>query len=190
MPRGALNIHPSLLPELRGPSPLAHAILNNLQRTGVSFMLMDSGMDSGPILQQIPFSLDSNETLETLSEKVADIAGKHIIGVIRSYAEGALHPTVQDATRVSFCPLLRKEDGEIDWSKKALEIERMIRALNPWPGTFTVYQGIRIKIHRAHVGNDGPFCIPCGENTFLSLDLVQPAGKKIMSGDAFLRGLR
>lgn len=187
--RGVVNVHPSLLPELRGPSPLSFAILKNFSQTGVSFMLLDEGMDSGPLLDQIPFPLDSRETLSSLTEKAAVVAAHAIVSVLKKYIAGDITPLPQDSSRASFCPLLRRSDGKIDWSQDASQIERMIRAFTPWPGAFTDYRGIHLKIIAAHVGKDGACVFPCGQNTFLSADMVQPAGKKIMSGADFLRGI-
>jgi methionyl-tRNA formyltransferase len=176
-PYGCVNIHPSLLPVLRGPSPLQGAILAGLPETGVSIMLLDEEMDTGPILLQEPFTLDPRETAETLHDKAAVLSAQVITRALDGYLAGELMPQPQDSSQATYCRLIKKKDGEIDWSHSAEDIDRQIRAFTPWPGAFTVVDGLRIKIVKAHV-----------EGGQLILEMVQPEGKKPMSYEDFQRG--
>ncbi|MEA3272416.1 MAG: methionyl-tRNA formyltransferase [Patescibacteria group bacterium] len=164
---GFLNIHPSLLPKYRGPSPIQNAILNGDKETGVSIMLLDKKMDSGPILAQKKVKINENETYETLRNRLAEIGAKLLIKTLLDYVSGKIKPKPQNHKKATYTKLLKREDGKIDWSKPAEEIERMVRAYHPWPGTWTELNGKRLKI---------------------ILNRVQLEGKKEMSLDEFLRG--
>lgn len=189
-PLGMINIHPSELPTLRGPSPLQYTILEGLKETAVTIMLMDEGMDTGPILYQHKAQVDDRDTYETLSQRLSVQAADDLIYTLPRYIDSELQPHKQDNTVATYSKILTKEDGLIDWSRSADAIDKRIRAFYPWPGAFFERKKdhMRIKIMKAHVGSDGALVVPCGNNTSLTIDELQPSGKKIMNGDAFIRG--
>jgi len=172
----AINIHPSLLPKYRGPSPIQTAILNGEKETGVSIMVMDKEMDHGPILAQTKHKIAGYPTLEKeLAEKGAEL----LIDIIPKYIKGEIKPKEQDHTKATFSKIIKKEDGKIDWNKSSQEIEQQVKAFNPWPGTFTFDKksGKRIKILEVKVSNNE-----------LIIEKVQPEGKKPMDYNDYLKG--
>ncbi len=191
-PRGVLNVHPSLLPVYRGAIPMTAAIRDGLKETGITIMLMDALMDHGPILLQAASAIEPSDTTEQLSERLAKQGAELLLQALHGYLAGTLQPVEQDHTQATFVKLLSREDGLLDLSKSAQELERLIRAYTPWPGTYTIHQGKRLKVLRAHVGEASSyeFSLTCGDGSALVLDEVQPEGKKPMSGEAFARGLR
>ena len=194
-PRGALNWHPSRLPQYRGAIPLTAAIRDGLEETAVTIMLMDAQMDHGPILAQLPLPLLATDTTATLTTRAGADSAAFFVETLHAWLENKIQPREQDHTAATFVKLLSREDGKIDWSKPAADIERLIRAYTPWPGTYTEYRGKRLKILRAHVVIDeqqetGALIFPAGDDTFLVADEVQPEGKQPMSGADFLRGQR
>ena len=136
-PKGVINIHPSLLPRHRGPSPIQGAILAGDSATGVTLMLTDKEMDHGPILaqQELEFSISSFQ-FQKLHDELANLGGKMIVDTLPKWIMGKITPQEQDHEKATFTKLLTKENGHIDWKKPAEEIDRMVRALNPWPGTW------------------------------------------------------
>ena len=202
MPRlGAVNIHPSLLPRYRGPSPVATAIRSGDAETGVSVMLLDEGMDSGPLLaQSSPVPLDGTERADELTARLFRMGAEMLPGVLDALEAGSLTPTPQDESRVTVTHLTEKEDGKIDWSMPAAEIERMTRAFYPWPGAFTSLAGKNLKALSAVVAREGrsgpPGTVSVREKKIfvatgdgeLELLEVQPEGKRPMSARDFLNG--
>ena len=200
-PRGCINIHASLLPRYRGAEPVAAAILAGEEKTGVTIMLMDERMDTGPILAQrsIPITLD--DTRASLTEKLAYVGAELLLETLPRWLDGEIKPQPQDEALASRAPLLKKGDGEIDWSRPAVVIERMVRAYAPWPGTYTHWQGQRLKVLRARSlhqqeGEGGwvietpeGVAVVTGEGALL-LEEVQLAGKRAMSAEEFVRGQR
>lgn len=206
---GALNIHPSLLPKYRGSSPIQTAILNGDAETGVTIMLIDEKMDSGPIVAQQKYEITNsgNITYQKLHNELAKLGATLLIGTIPKWIEGKITPVQQNNEKATYTKLLLKEDGKIDWKKSAEKIERMIRAYNPWPGAYTkisknkqpaqnilkIKQAEMIPKFESHQSgiffntSDGFPAISCGEDA-LKLLVVQPAGKKEMSGKAYLLG--
>ncbi len=184
-PQGIVNIHPSLLPLYRGASPIQSAILKGDTETGATIMLVDEGMDHGPILAQQKFSIADYEsrsgkkiTFEELHDELARLGAQLLVETLPKYLEGKISPTPQDDARATGTKLIKKEDGYIDWSRPPAEIERMVRAYNPWPGAYTkLKNGKILKIKKAEIVR--------GE---LKLWIVQPEGKKEMPADAYLRG--
>jgi len=174
---GFVNVHPSLLPELRGPSPIQYALLEGKQTTGISIMKLDAGMDTGPILAQEEFALDKAETAETLHDRVQLVGTSVLIRALTGYLAGDIHPKPQDDSRATYSHRIEKTDGEIDWSQAPEYIERKIRAYTSWPGAYTFCGDKRIKILRAHC-----------EGNAVVIDQVQPEGKKPMSYADFFRG--
>lgn len=153
MPRlGVLNVHPSQLPRHRGPSPVATAILEGDAETGVTVMLLDEGMDTGPILaQSAPVKIEKTHTTGRLTAQLFDLGADLLVNSLARYADGILTPHPQDERAATVTRLLAREDGAIDWTQPAEAIERKIRAFDPWPGTFTTWQGKNLKILRGDV---------------------------------------
>jgi methionyl-tRNA formyltransferase len=185
---GCLNVHPSLLPKYRGASPIQSAILSGDEKTGITIMLMDEKMDHGPIIaqQELEFSaqggLTSDWQFPKLHDELAKLGAKLLIDTIPKYISGKIKPKEQDHSKATFTKILKKEDGLISWSKKPEEIERQIRAFNPWPGTFTFIKKddklIRVKILEVEISS----------NNELIIKKVQPEGKKEMPYEDFLKG--
>ncbi len=196
-----INVHASLLPKYRGSACLQAPILNGDSEAGISIMLMDIGLDTGDILKQASILLNGNENLEfihdTLSELGASILGDTLI----DFVENKIIPVKQDNSLSSYVKEIDKKDGEIDWTKRALEIERQIRAYTPWPGAFTYLEGKLLKIIKGqtlensdnslqigHIFKENKgLAVKCGQNALLILEL-QLEGKKITSSESFLAG--
>ncbi len=197
---GCINVHPSFLPKYRGASPLQETILHGDKETGVTIILMDEKMDHGPILAQETLSLEDRETMESLIQKTTKLGKKLLIDTIREIEQGTIHSQEQDHAQATFTRLLKKEMGHIDWNRSAEEIDRQIRALNPWPGTWTEWQGKKVKIYTAtpeeeiieqtigvFFNNNGRLFIQCGKGQ-LAIQTLQVEGKNIISSEEFLRG--
>ena len=156
-PLGCLNIHPSLLPRYRGPSPIVTAILNGDAETGVTIMKLDEGMDSGPILAQEQVSIDEEETALVLTRRMFDLGADLLVDTLPRWSSGKIQATPQDESRATFSTLVKKEDGEIDWTDDAERIAKMVRAYDPWPGTFTHWDGKLLKIlNSTSMAGDAP----------------------------------
>ncbi len=175
--KGSINLHPSLLPKYRGPSPIQTAILNGDRITGISIIQMDQKMDHGPVLAQQESAISPDDTYQSLEQKLSEQSADLLIEILPRYFKNKLKPEIQDEHEANYTKILTKQDGKINWQKSAQEIERKVRAFYPWPGAWTESNGQRIKIIKAKV-----------ENNKLILELVQPAGKKPMTGQEFLRG--
>lgn len=196
---GCINIHPSLLPRWRGPSPIQYAIWKGDAQTGVSVMALEKAMDSGPILAQKPLEI-AGQNFEELNPKLWALGTDLLMSVLEGLAQnGHLNPTAQAEEGVTYCKLLTKEEGHIDWTQKAREIDQQIRGLNPWPGTWCFdAHGKRMKILSARVSNeqrDAPAGqvvdngqVSCGGGTLLALERLQPENKNPMDIKAALNG--
>ena len=194
----AINIHPSMLPILRGPSPIQTALLQGFDSTGVSLMQLDKKMDHGPILSQIEVKIDSNEDYICLSERLstigADILNKNILDYLNSQAT----PLPQDDNQATFFKMIKKENGQIDWQKPAQEIHNQVRAYRQWPRAYTKLDNLDIKFLKTEVVAEilKPGEIKFDKNSLIvgtvedSLKILelQPAGKKAMSSQDFIRG--
>jgi len=154
-PRGGINLHPSLLPKYRGPSPIPAAILAGESRTGITVQRVAREMDSGDILRQEELPLGGSETTAGLTDYVAREGAKLVLATVRDLEEGRAAPSPQNHEEASYCGLISKQDGEIDWRRSAREIERMTRAYDPWPGAYTFFRGQRLTIWRAEVPPPG-----------------------------------
>ena len=157
MPRlGALNIHPSLLPKYRGPSPIQTAILNGDKETAVTIMKLDEEMDHGPIIENRKWKIESGIKYKKLHDQLADMGAELLIKILPDYMAGKIKPVPQDHSKASFTKIITKDYARIDWQKSAEEIERMIRAYESWPVAWTTLDGKRLKIHEARVHNPPP----------------------------------
>ncbi len=195
---GIVNVHPSLLPKYRGPSPVQSAIAHQEKISGVSIMLLDEKMDHGPILAQKEIPIARNETTSSFFRKVIEIGAPLLVESVNNFAAGKLQPKEQNHKFATYCQLLKKEDGKINWRNNAEEIHAKIRAYNPWPGTFTVINEKIFKIHDAKISENK---LPPGkikiENKKLligtagpALEIlsIQPAGKQKMQAKDFING--
>jgi len=194
----ALNIHPSQLPLLRGPSPIQTALLKGFKITGISLMQLDSQMDHGPLLAQEKIEINPEDNFLTLSKKLTSISQDILAKNVIKYLSNQLTPLPQDHQQATFCKIIKKEDGRIDWLKPAQEINNQIRAFNPWPSAFFDLNGLNIKIFKAQIteNNLKPAEILIDQDKLIigtsqkSLEILelQPAGKKIMRAAEFIRG--
>lgn len=204
LPRlGCINIHPSLLPKFRGASPVAAAILAGDGFTGVSIMLMDEGLDSGPILARAQIPISDRDSTGSLTAKLSLIGASLLGEVLLFWSRGQLTPQPQSEAEVSLCGSITKEEGEIDWGLSAVDIWRRVRAFNPWPGCYTRWRGKSLKIiEAAPLAGEGTFKL--GEvvkltkagfgvatgDGILGVLRVQLEGKQALSAADFLRGQR
>jgi len=186
----SLNIHPSFLPKHRGASPIQTAILNGDKKTGITIILMDEKMDHGPIISQVEMDIKPDENYKDLEKRLSKESSDFLIKILPAYLNNKIKAQKQDESKASYTKILSKEQGEIDLSKSAIEIERKIRAFYPWPGTWFYLDKKRIKILKAKaVKKEQKTSIKTGKN-FLLLEIVQPEAKKIMTGEEFFRGYR
>ncbi|RME09305.1 MAG: methionyl-tRNA formyltransferase [Ardenticatenia bacterium] len=200
-PKGFLNVHASLLPKYRGAAPIQAAILNGDRETGVSIMLLDEGMDTGPVLAQRVVPIAPDETAGTLSEKLAQVGAELLVETLPRWLAGEIEPRPQDHSQATVTRLIKKAHGRIDWTAPAVQIERQVRAFTPWPSAFTTWDGRLLKVLRARVVNapahdaepgtvvaldEGP-AVVTGEGLLL-LEEVQLEGKRPTTGKAFLQG--
>lgn len=192
-PRGIINIHPSLLPKYRGPTPIESAILNGDSETGVSIMQLTAGMDEGPVFVQVKTPLTGNETKFELYKNLAPLGAETLIRILPSILDGSLKPAPQDNKAATYCSLLSKEDGILNpEARTAQEIERMIRAYLGFPKTKLTIHGHPIVITKAHssTAHHGVLDIVCKNSTILTIDeLTAPSGRR-MNAEAFLNGYK
>jgi methionyl-tRNA formyltransferase len=198
-----LNVHASVLPKYRGASPISSVILDGTAETGVTFMKMDKGLDTGDIYEIFKIPLQGNESADSLEQQLGELAAENIVGVLERIQAGQSVPEAQNETEASLTRKVSKNDGQIDWSMSAIKIEAMVRAYHPWPGAYfnlTGRQGqIRIIITGARRVNAGGeageilqadkkgLIVACGQGA-LEITKLIPQGKKEMSGPAFLNG--
>lgn len=201
-PKGCINVHASLLPRYRGAGPIQWAIIRGEQETGITTMLMDEGMDTGAILLQEPVPIEPNDTAGSLSAKLAEVGGRLLIETLAQLGRGALKPKPQDHTRATMAPLLKKEDGLLDWSLPAPELARRVRGLSPWPGAHTYLGEERWVIWNASVHDPSPAGKPPGTimdaskegllvatgTGLLRITEFQPANSRRMSAAQYLAG--
>ena len=198
---GCVNLHASLLPRHRGASPISGAILAGDKFTGVSTMLMDEGMDTGDILLTTKVAIMEDDTTESLHDKLLTPGAELVVETLQQMADKTIEPTPQDHTKATYTKILKKEDGHIDWNRPATYLDRLIRAMNSWPGAFAYFQGEMFKIWRASpalgsalvgtihsIGDDG-IEVGTGQGVLI-LKEVQAPGKKRISAVDFARGRR
>jgi methionyl-tRNA formyltransferase len=200
---GNVNVHGSLLPRYRGAAPIAWAIVNGEAETGVTTMLLDAGMDTGPTLLHRATAIGPEETAGELEPRLAAIGGSLLVETLQALHEGRVVPQPQDPRLASYAPLLTKEHGRIDWGLAAPAVERRIRGFQPWPGAFTHSDGRLLKLLKARVeagraGGPGTLLavdgngilVACGESSALRLTELQPESRRGMSAAAFAAGAR
>lgn len=191
---GIINVHPSLLPKYRGPSPIEASILAGDTEAGISIMQLSESMDAGPIYHQMPVTLTGQETQATLYQLLAQTGVEILLKTLPKILTGALQPMAQDEAQATYVNLIRKQDGIIDMRKTAEQLEREIRAYAVWPRSRTTLFGHDVIVTKAHVINNGnvdneQVALQTAQGT-LVIDAVQPAGKKEMPIEAFLRGYK
>jgi methionyl-tRNA formyltransferase len=201
---GCLNVHPSLLPRHRGPSPVAAALLSGDARTGVSIMLMDEGLDTGPVLAQESLNISETDSTGSLTGALSEMGARLLRSTLGKWLEGDVVPRPQDESLATCSELIRAEDARLDWSLPAVELWRRVRAYYPWPGCYTMWEGRRLKIHSCQplqereMGGVGRVVempvtsvlrigVVTGEGV-LGLGEVQLEGKRQVSAEEFVRG--
>jgi methionyl-tRNA formyltransferase len=201
-PLGYLNVHPSLLPLYRGPTPVTAAILSGDDITGVSIIKLVRAMDAGPIVAQATVPLARDARAGPLTDELFAIGSEVLVNVLPLYADGTLQPQAQDDGQATYCKLLSKDDGRIEWTQPALAVERAVRAFDPWPGAWTTWQNQQLKIGSARVdadwtGTEAPGTVLDGAvlrvatgSGALEIVELQPAGKRMMAARDWLRGQR
>ncbi len=197
---GCINIHASLLPRGRGAAPINAAVLAGDEETGVTIMKMDVGLDTGPMLSMRKIRITPDDTAGSLLQALSTLGADLLIETLPAYISGNLIPQPQPTEGATYAPMLKKEDGLLDFNHPAVDLERRVRAMNPWPGAWFQWHGAPLKIHKAHVeqgqAEAGKRLVEQNQpavgtgSGLLILDEVQPPGKKSMSGKAFLSGAR
>ncbi len=202
LPRlGNLNLHASLLPKYRGAAPIQWAIASGETVTGVTTMRIDAGLDTGDILQQHELAIAPDDTAETLAPRLAAIGADLMVDTLHALQAGAIHPRQQDNSQASLAPILKKEDGLVDFSRTAAEIVNLIRGFQPWPGAYTKFRGKTLQIIQARPAtavapqaelhaDSNRLVVGCGNHTSLELLEIQLEGKKRTSASDFLHGYR
>ena len=193
---GCVNIHASLLPRWRGAAPIQRAIEAGDERTGVSFFVMDEGLDTGPVLAMYEIPIEPKMRAGVLHDRLAALAAEHLVEVVEGYLGGRLRPRPQPAEGATYAKKLRKEEGHLDFTAPAALLERRIRAFDPWPGCWCFWRDVRIKLLEAEVMTGGgapgtvialPLTVACGEGA-LAVTRVQREGRRPMTADELQRG--
>jgi methionyl-tRNA formyltransferase len=203
-PRGTINVHGSLLPRYRGAAPVQWAIVNDEAETGVTTMMIDEGLDTGPMLLARSTPIGPEETAPELETRLARVGAELLLETIDGLVAGTVTPQPQDHARATLAPIIEKEQGRIDWGLTARAVDCRVRGFHPWPGTTASFEGRALKILRARSlaegGTDAPgtvvavdregLVVACGEGTRLRLLEVQPESRKAMPAAAFAAGAR
>lgn len=204
LPGRWINLHPSLLPRYRGAAPIIRAIMAGERETGVTLMLMDEGLDTGPVIAQEPTAVGEEEDAGGLSARLADLGAELLLQRLPAYLAGEIRPRPQRKEEATYAPPLLKEERIIDWRKSRRSIHNLVRALSPSPGAYTFFRGKRLKILRTRIPEEGPGEEKPGVLSVsakgklaataadgpLELLLVQPEGKRVMQAADFIRGYR
>jgi methionyl-tRNA formyltransferase len=200
LPRlGNINLHASLLPKYRGAAPIQWAIASGETITGVTTMRIDAGLDTGDILQQKAIAIAPADTAEMLAPRLSAVGADLMVETLRGLVSGIIHPQPQDSTKASLAPILKKEDGRIDFSRTALDICNRLRGFQPWPGAFTSFRSKNLQVWDAKPVQrsvaEGEFFVEsdhllvgCGHGTSLELVEIQLEGKKRMAAHDFIHG--
>jgi methionyl-tRNA formyltransferase len=195
--RGCVNVHASLLPRFRGAAPIQWAIAAGDEKTGVCLMQMDAGMDTGGVIDRAELPIGPEDTSATLHDKLSELGGVVLERSLARYVAGELPVVPQPSEGVVMAPMIKKEDGKLDWHKSAAELERRLRAFTPWPGAFCTFEGALLKVAKAAVGagqgapgtvlsaSAAGVEVACGEGS-LVLRSLQPEGKRAMTAQEFL----
>lgn len=198
-PKGIINIHPSLLPQYRGPTPVEQAILDNAKNTGVSIIQLSEAMDAGPIFAQKSVEIPEHINSPELAKLLADVAAPVLLKVLSDIAANTAKPWVQDEAKATFCTLISKADGQINWKKSAHQLDSEIRAYAGWPGSQTVLAGKDVIITEVSIGksqgnpgktfmsHNGELGVYAGKDS-LTIKQIKPVGKREMTGAEFARG--
>lgn len=200
-PLGCVNVHASLLPKYRGAAPIQWAVIDGEKETGVTTMMMDEGIDTGDMLEKEIVPIEDEETGDSLHDKLMAAGARLIVSTLKKIQDGTIERTPQTDEETCYARMLKKDMGDVDWSLDAHAIERLVRGLNSWPGTYTKWNGKTVKIWKAKAV-DREYEGALGEAVYvdketilvktgkgcLSLLELQPEGKKRMAADAFLRG--
>jgi methionyl-tRNA formyltransferase len=199
---GCINVHGSILPKYRGAAPVHWALANGEKTTGVCTMLLDEGLDTGPVYLCERTDIAPEETVTQLYDRLAQLGAKVLIETVQGVANGTLKPIPQNHSGATLAPLLKKEDGFIDWHMPAEKIHNRVRAFNPWPGTAAKFRGRVCKILRTAirdklslesgsiVASRNSLSTVCGDGTLLEILSIQPEGRKAVSGMDFANGAR
>jgi methionyl-tRNA formyltransferase len=199
--RGCINVHSSLLPKYRGAAPINWAIANGERETGVTIMKMDVGMDTGDVLQMAATPIGAQETAAELTLRLAELGAMLLVDTLKRLND--ITPQPQDHARATHAPMLKREDGLVDWTMSAQQIEWRQRGFNPFPGCYTMLGEQRLELVASEVeagGGQTPgtvveimkdsFVVACGDNSQLRITQIQPAGKKVMPARDFLNGAK
>jgi methionyl-tRNA formyltransferase len=205
LPRlGCINLHASLLPKYRGAAPIPWAIIRGERVTGVTTMKIDAGLDTGQILMQREIEIGDDDTAASLARHLSTSGAELMAETLERLGRAELRGRPQDPAQATYAPLLKKEDGRIDWRLRAVEIERRVRGLQPWPGAYTTFRGRNLQIWRASmaaepdgtresgtlVAKEGKLLVVCGNSTGLEVVEAQLEGRRRVSGRDFLNGIR
>jgi methionyl-tRNA formyltransferase len=197
---GILNVHASLLPKYRGAAPIQWAIANGETQTGVTIMQIDAGLDTGGMLLKAAVPIDPDETAPELSTRLASVGAGLLIEALQRIETSSIHPQKQNEAEATYAPVLKKEDGLIDWSRPARQIYNRLRGFAPWPGAYTTFRRQQLLVLSARVADasspspgtlhtvDQRLFAGCGENSALELFELQLAGKKPISAQSFING--
>ncbi|OAS83382.1 MULTISPECIES: methionyl-tRNA formyltransferase [Metabacillus] len=199
---GCINVHASLLPELRGGAPIHYSILQGKDKTGITIMYMAEKLDAGDILTQVEIRIEERDTVGSLHDKLSEAGVRLLSETIPQLLAGKLTPKKQDDSKATFASNIKREQEKIDWTKTGEEIYNQIRGLNPWPVAFTTYENQPLKVWWGEkmpskndsspgtiigIDQDG-FVVATGNKTAIKITELQPSGKKKMSGEDYLRG--
>jgi methionyl-tRNA formyltransferase len=190
-PLGCVNMHASLLPQYRGAAPIQWAILNGETQTGITAMQMDAGMDTGAVLLQTTCAIPSDATAADLHDSLSILAAETLRQTIEGLQTRTLCAVPQDDARASYAPMLKKSMSPLDLSREAENLRNQVRGLFPWPMATIKHNGRTLRVHSCHVAiepDDAQLCVQCGDGAYLCLDVVQPEGKRAMSGASYKRG--
>ncbi len=200
-PKGCVNVHASLLPKYRGAAPVNWALIHGERVTGVTIMLMDESLDTGPILLQVAQDIDPADNAQTLQDRLARLGAETLLQALAGLASGTLKPVPQEHEQATYAPKLRKEDGHVRWQQSAVDIANLIRGVTPWPGALTTHAGKPLRIWRAmaraaeaeetpgtvaQIDRQGVW-VATGDG-YVVLQEVQPAGRRRMDAGAYARG--
>lgn len=204
---GWINLHGSLLPKYRGAAPVQRAILHGEKQTGLTTMRIDAGLDTGPVLEQLPMNIKPDETATELLARMSDSGAPMMIDTLRKLASGSITPKPQNNSLATLAPPIKKDEGRIDWAQPAPAIYNQIRAFDPWPGAYTSFAGLMCHIWGRPAGSDAPapteraecgaivpkankIFVACGEATWLQLETARVEGRKRVSAAEFASGAR